>query len=284
MVYNKNNMNLKSGYIEVATNWDGTTFADGDGTNEAAILAQLEALTFKNLGLFKDFQFVHSLEDEKIINSDACGVGEVDRSIVLTPRAEFTRQEVDNLEEIARMYGLSLVNVTATPVAITDEALGADLSAGAIVKLVNKSFSWTGAALVASVTVSDTGGALVEGTDYELSLDDDGKTQVVFLLATTGATTIDYTYTPMASQLSTYKVQSRSLPYNLLRFVECPEGLTGNGEYNVYYLVKYAISSEFTQQMVNTKITDFEGAAVTLTGADGGNFFEKKGRITEVTA
>jgi hypothetical protein len=118
MNYNKNNLNLKAGYIEVATNRDGTTFADGNGANEAATLAQLESYTYKNLGLFKGFQFVHALEDEKIINSDACGVGEIDRSIVLTPRAEFTRQEVDNLDEVARMYGLSVVNVLTTPVAV----------------------------------------------------------------------------------------------------------------------------------------------------------------------
>jgi len=68
------------------------------------------------------------LEDEKIINTDACGVGEIDRSVVLTPRAEFTRQEVDNLEEVARMYGLSIMNVVATPVNVLAEALGSGIA------------------------------------------------------------------------------------------------------------------------------------------------------------
>lgn len=273
---NKANLLLNAGTIYQSTDWDGTTYADGSWTNEDETLAALEAFNYASIGSFTDFSIFHSRENEKVLESDQCGVWEFYRAAELTPRAEFTWQEVWDLDRFATFLGLKVQNVAGTPVAITNEAVGTTVAAGTIYTFANKNWDNT---QVASITASDTGWALVLNTDYTLWVDDEGNTYMVILLATTGATVVNYTYTPNASKLSSYKTQQKTTPYSLIKFVTCPND---EGEFDVHYLVKVAPTAEVQMQFVNLARSDFAGTSMTLSGAKWGNYLWKKQTLTPI--
>ena len=110
----------------------------------------------------------------------------------LTATISATLLETQDPDKFNLLFNSERTLVAGTPVAVTWEAIGSDLSAGTVYNLVKKNGAGT---LVTSVTVSDGWGALVLDTDYTLSVVN-GVSRVVFLNATTGATTVDYTYTP----------------------------------------------------------------------------------------
>jgi hypothetical protein len=63
-----------TGKLYLATDWAGTTFPDGDGTNEDESIAILDALTWSDLGYFENFSPMIKTGEERIINTDYCDV------------------------------------------------------------------------------------------------------------------------------------------------------------------------------------------------------------------
>lgn len=116
-------------------------------------------------------------------------------------RVSFLALEEQKMKVLKKLFAFTETLVPGTPVVVwTDvpsEAIWTDLPSGTIYTFENKNGAGTE---VASITVSDTGGALILDTDYKKWVDSQGFTYVVFLTATTGATTVDYTYTPNASE------------------------------------------------------------------------------------
>lgn len=107
-----------------------------------------------------------------------------------------TLLETQDPDKFNLLFNSTRTLVASAPVAEPGEVIGDDLTSGTIYTLVNKNGANTE---VASITVSDTGGALVLDTDYKVKVDSQGYTYLVFLNATTGETTVDYTYTPNES-------------------------------------------------------------------------------------
>jgi hypothetical protein len=100
-----------------------------------------------------------------------------------------TLLEIQDPDKFNLFYNSTRTLVAGTPVAVTGEAVGTSVASGTTYTLANANGNGTA---VASITVSDTGGAF---TDYVVSVVN-GKTNIVFTDASTGATVVNYTYTP----------------------------------------------------------------------------------------
>lgn len=124
-----------------------------------------------------------------------------------------TLKETQDPEKFKLLFNSVETLTPGTPVPVPNEAVGTDLIAGTVYTLLNKNGAGT---VVASITVSDTGWELVLDTNYTVSVVN-GETRIVFLTATTGATTVNYTYTPneavdqvvttWANELKNFEVQ-----------------------------------------------------------------------------
>jgi hypothetical protein len=71
-----------------------------------------------------------------------------------------------------------------------------------------------------------------------------------------------------------YKAGNRSMPYLLLRFVECDK--VAENRVRVHYIVKARVSSETVMEFINESRTDFTGAPVTFTVAKDGNYAQSQ--------
>lgn len=151
-----------------------------------------------------------------VANLDTSNVVEInadDTWTVLKVTNQITTIETELLEvfwrdTLALLFNWTPSDITATPVAITNEAVWTTVAAWTIYTFANKNGANT---QVDSITVSDTGWALVLNTDYTVWVDANWFTYIVFLTATTGATTVDYTYTPNATETFTTENDTQEL-------------------------------------------------------------------------
>jgi hypothetical protein len=220
-------------------------------TNQATVKAELDLYNFTTVGHINNFNISHALQNEEVIRAGNCGVGELARLVEKTPTIKFTWLDVNNRPAFDKMLGLDLLNVAAAPVAITGEVVGTTVAAGTIYRFVNKNGDGT---QVAAISAADTDGALGLNTDYTLGVDADGYTYMVILVATTGATTVDYTYTPNASTLDGYNVEKSAVPYGLYKFVSCKSQINGNAQDNAVqdtiYFRKYVLSGDLVENYI----------------------------------
>jgi hypothetical protein len=92
--------------IYLATNYDGATFPVWDGTNEDAIVAQIEsAYTFEDFWFFDTFAHGQSAWDSRVVGSDYCWAGEIMNKVNRTGNLSFNWQEVYNLPLLAKILG-----------------------------------------------------------------------------------------------------------------------------------------------------------------------------------
>ena len=75
----------RTGKLYIATNFTGTTYNDGDGTNEDEAITALAALTYSDVGYFEKFAISLKKGDEKVILTDYCSVGEISRKKETVP-------------------------------------------------------------------------------------------------------------------------------------------------------------------------------------------------------
>lgn len=101
-----------SGKLYIATDYDGTTLADGDGTNEATQVTTLEGFTFGDLGYFENFEAFINNGEEKVIPTDYCDVGEIARKSEKVYGFSFDMQEVLEMNNLALMLGAELMTDT----------------------------------------------------------------------------------------------------------------------------------------------------------------------------
>lgn len=281
MSNNKANMLLQWGIIYRSTNWDWTTYAEWTGANEAATLAALAAWTYEDVGLFTDASIMHTQEDTKTILTDYCNIWEVKTSTVLTPRLEFTWQEIWDISIFASMLWLLTLSVAWTPVTITAEAHWTWWTKWTPFKLTNKMWANT---VVSSIVVKSWGTPVVLNTDYWVYVWDwiDGLywyTYITPLLANAWVITVDYSYTPSASKQLNYTANARTVPYQLFKLVTCANSAWQS---DTYYLAKWRVASEMQLEFINEKRTDFKWSKVTIQWAAWSNFFWKKETLTAI--
>lgn len=97
-----------TGKLYLCTNYTGTTFDDGTGTNEDEAITTLLALTYADIGYFEKFEISLKKWDEKVIMTDYCSVGEVSRKKETVPGFKVDVQEILEMNNLADILGLEL--------------------------------------------------------------------------------------------------------------------------------------------------------------------------------
>jgi hypothetical protein len=151
---------------------------------------------------------VANLDGTEITEINSDNRGTLIKFTNLLATVNLTLLETQDRDKIDFLFNTTSTDVAGTPVAITNEAMGSNLAKGTIYTFANKNGANT---QVASISLADTGGALVLNTDYALGVDENGFTYAVILVATTGATTVNYTYTPNESEQSVVTLGTNEL-------------------------------------------------------------------------
>lgn len=133
-------------------------------------------------------------------------------------RASLYEVDLTNLSNILWVW--TFASVAASPVNVTDEALGTWRTVWQPIKLANKNGANT---TVTSIDVKEDDVSLVDGTDFDTYVADGtngelGYTYIVPLTAQTGVMTADYTYTPLASKKITWSDVTSLLTFGELTF------------------------------------------------------------------
>ncbi len=285
MAFQNKDMNLEGGDVYLATNYDFSTdtITDvlEDWSNNNTVASEIEATySFENVGYLQDISFYHSLEEEKSVKSDNCGKWEIYASATLTPRAEWTRLEVDNIDAIARMTGLTVQNVAGV---LVPGATQTETNPSAYLKFIPiANQNCDGSAVVINSVTGSIDGLLVVGTDYNIVTNANNEYGIE--LVSGGAITtltqdfvINYDYTPCQSQYLGYEVKAREIPYMLIKVVSCPNA---NGERNTYYLKKAKMNAEIQQALTNLDRNDLAGASMSFTGVTGSTWIENKWKVS----
>jgi hypothetical protein len=269
---------LTSGDLYYSTDYvAGTTLITAlTATNQVTVQGELAALTYTTLGYIKNFQVAHSLEDEKLTRVGNCGVGEIDRSVELTPTISFDWLDVDDIDAFASILGLDVLNVAASPVVVTNEIL-LDTGSTAAGQQFTLQFADGDGTAVSPLVIQNNATPLVLNTDYTVSV---VNGQTVITMITVNATAgiginADYTYTPNVSQLVGYNIEQASLPYGLYKFVSCVNEIsTTQGIQDTIYFLKFVPNAEVIEQYIDRAEQDFVGSPMSLVGVAGGMYLK----------
>lgn len=151
---------------------------------------------------------IASLDGTNITEINSDNRGTLIKFVDLQASISVTALETFERDKLNILFNTQSSNVAGTPVAITNEAMGSALAAGTIYTFANKNGDNT---QVASISLADANGALVLNTDYTLWVNANWETYAVILVATTGATVVNYTYTPNASESAVIEIGTNEL-------------------------------------------------------------------------
>lgn len=257
---------------DYATN-GSETYANGDGSNEDAIINSISAHNFDNVGYFIDAQISHTLENEKVKESDACGHEEIDNSVDLIPTLTATLQEIGDIDLFATMIGQSVQTIAGAP--LVGEVITKTFSAYTVFGKVTDAKEWDAGTTTITTVTGSVDGLLVVSTDYTVETDDDGNVGIE-LVSGWAITVLDQDFvvvfaaTVKDKKQIVYKAGTRSMPYLLLRFCECDKIDESRGRN--HYIVKARVSTETVMEFINESRNDFTGATITFTCAKDGNY------------
>jgi len=251
--------------------------------NHNTIVTYLEAnYTFARAGYWRDVSITHDVSGQKkVLEVDDCDVGIFANITTLIPKLEGEWVTCDDLDTLGTFTGLAVLDVAATPVAVTNEAISTNAVIGQVYIVANRMGAGT---IVGSIVVKTATVEITLDTDYTTKVDTDGSitgvagtTYITFLTVQTGAVTIDYSYTPNVSQYLGYDIETSNIPFVIIKVVGCPDA---DGEYNTYYIVKASLDGEIKNTFVNlSKADDVVGSSVSFMWDRGGLFIEKKEKI-----
>jgi len=280
-MFNDANLIDVAGLLYIAADYDengSKTWPEGDGSNNQTSIDEMASYNYDEAGFFIDATMSQTQENERVIESDACNREEIAASVDVITTFTVTLQEMGNIELMARILGCSIQEVAAAPqVGLTlDKLFTGYTEFGKVID-----FTENTAGSITSVTGS-VDGALTLTTDYSVETDADGSIGIELVSGGTITTlnqtfTVVYDQTPKAKKQLVLKNGQRTLPYLLLRFVQCEKNASGEKN-RVHYFAKARISSELTVDFVNQSRNDFAGSTVTFTVAKDGNYAQ-----TEIT-
>lgn len=185
----------------------------------------------------------------------------------------WTWMEGWDLTSLNKITGQNILSVAWTPVAITGESVWTTVAAGTIYTLINKDGDNT---VVASISAADTWGALVLGTDYSVWVNAAWYTYIVILLATTWATTVDYTYTPSATKFIGTNIKTLELPRLVMKIVSTDD----SGKTNTEYLIDSGFEWELIKAFVDVaRAWDIPGTSFDFKGNKLGAYVSKNERF-----
>ena len=286
MTQNLQDQNTTGGTLYYSTNYTSSqTYPTLTSSNYATVAADVESKnTFEKVLNFQSFVINHTQDNEQTTEVDDCGVGVIRRSSVFTPNLGFDFLNVDDIDLFARVLGLQVQNVAGTAVSGATQDV---VNPSAYNEFIKLSLPARSSSVTVNSITGSTDGALVAGTDYVVIQNERGEDG--FYLVSGGAITtltqtftVNYDYTPNTSRLVGYNVAARDVPFNLFKFVTCPNS---NGEINTYYMVKYSLSSDYTYNFDNLTR---DGVSQTFSSVEfaaekGGSYIENKQTLTEIT-
>ena len=101
--------------LYIATDYDGTIYPDGDGTNEATSIADIESkFTFADVWYFENFAPYVKNGDEKVITTDYSYVLEIIRKSQVVTWFTVDIQEILEMNNLALILWVKLQTTTAT--------------------------------------------------------------------------------------------------------------------------------------------------------------------------
>ena len=274
------NMILVAGDIAYGTNFDPRkVFADITSGNLTSLKSQFEQYAYTTFGNIQDISVSHAMADEQRITVDNCGVGDIEITAFKTPKFSFKWLDVNNLDIVAKIFGLKSSSVTGTLVSWYTQVVAAtDWQKGVFIALGNQNGDGT------QITPTVTGWTLV-ASDYTIGMDALGRSGVTIKTSYTWsnhAITLTYSYTPYPSTLAGYKSTRDSIPMGIYKFVSCPQSFTNSTTgvttkiRNTIYFVKFYITSELAETYINRSRTEFAGAEIEFTSAEGGYYLKVK--------
>lgn len=208
---------------------------------------------------------VGNIDTSEVIDVKADDTGSVFK--VANTQATVEAELLENMgrDVLALLFTGTNVDVAGSATPVVAEAMGTTLGAGTIYTFLNKNGAGT---QVASISLADTGGALVLNTDYTLGVNADGYTYAVILVATTGATTCSYTYTPNASEKITISVDSTAV-----KSFDVKITAVDSGKNRIINLTSAAFTSTYGMNFADVvEQGDITGATLTFTADKGSNF------------
>lgn len=220
-------------------------------SNEATIETYLEAnCTFTRLFWV---QWLEIMQDFKAkvasIKWEECDYQESKYS---EPQLNCKFDYLENLDlsALAIATGNTKLAVVSSPTTVTAEAHWTWWTIAQPFKLTNKNGANT---IVSSIVVKANAVALVLNTDYRTYVwngtnGDLGYTYIVPLTAQTLAITVDYSYTPNASEYMSEQIITKSMPQLVIKILWCPDS---SGKYNTHYLVNVTLAWQITRWFVN---------------------------------
>jgi hypothetical protein len=146
-------------YVANERNIDFSVIPSTDTNDVSAVKTYIDSnFTFTRLFAWTGQQLsLDSTQDEQILEASECDLGEIDRSNVFTPIYNgniMTVRDETLVETIAYLVGGKYEIIPATPVAITDEEIGTNASAGDVYFFQNNNGDQT---VVTGVTVNLAG-------------------------------------------------------------------------------------------------------------------------------
>lgn len=97
----------------IASNYTGTVYADGNGTNEAAAITALNALTWADVGYFENFAVSFKNGDTRVIETDYQDVGEIMRKVEQVFGFSVDVQEILEMANFAKIFDATVSTATA---------------------------------------------------------------------------------------------------------------------------------------------------------------------------
>lgn len=89
----------------IATDYNWEVFDTWDWTNESAIISELEQFTFADMWYYENFQAFVNQWEERIIETDYCGVGEISNKQENIDWFSVDLQEVLEMDNLALILG-----------------------------------------------------------------------------------------------------------------------------------------------------------------------------------
>jgi len=145
------------------------------------------------------------------------------------------------------------INVASSPVAVTAEAKGTGWTVWTPIRLNNKNGVNT---IVSAIVVKAWGSALTITTNYVTYVwnwtnGDLWYTYIVPVTTNALVITVDYSYTPNASEYSWVKMSTSQLPQLVVKIVWCPDA---SALYNTHYLVNGSLTWTVTRWFVDLAV------------------------------
>jgi len=169
-------------------------------------IKEVGAATWLDMGAVR--ALIANIDGTEVTEINSDNRGTLIKFTNLKANISVTALETFDRDKLNVLYDTVSANIDGSVENVTWEEIWTAVSKGTIYTLLNKNGDNTE---VENIVVDDGTGELTLNTDYTVDIDANGNTYIVFLLTTTGATTVDYDYTPNEAESATITLWTNAL-------------------------------------------------------------------------